>query len=263
MALQQWHDNGQLYAVIDAAAAPSLVAHFYELGGSDAFPLFAGTDFAAQAERGPWLLPHPPLAFVEAHPTLSGFYCQSAVSKQTMQRHWQSLNNAIHDGESLWFRYADHRILLPMLTAMTPGERDALLGPCQQLMIEGLFVTQSEEFVWAPATDSPWFHIHDHHLVDLYNEVSHASILHSHFWQRMEAVMIAHPDPQPVILRTLQQANKEGLLADVREGVTAGAVALQAGFTLDSIRAPMLLTDDELFQVINWLDKHPDLTGVL
>jgi hypothetical protein len=44
--------------------------------------------------------------------------------------------------------------------------------------------------------------------------------------------------------------------------VTAGAVALQAGFTLDSIRAPMLLTDDELFQVINWLDKHPDLTGV-
>lgn len=68
-----------------------------------------------------------------------------------MQRHWQSLNSAIHDGEAVWFRYADHRILLPMLTAMTPGERDALLGPCEQLMIEGQCVTQSQDFIWVPA----------------------------------------------------------------------------------------------------------------
>lgn len=261
MVLQQWRDSRQLYAVIDAAADPSLVAHFYELGGGDAFPLFAGTDFAAQAERGPWLLPHPPLAFIEAHPTLSGFYCQSNASKQVMQQHWQGLNNAIHDGEAVWFRYADHRILLPMLNTMTPGERDALLGPCQQLMIDGLSVTQSEDFAWRPATETPWFHIREHHLAGLYDESGHADILYRHFWQRMETVMRAHPNPKPTILRTLQQANKEGLVDDVREGVTAGALALQASLTLDSIRAPLMLTDDEFLQVVNWLDKHSNLVG--
>lgn len=261
MVLQQWREEGSLYAVIDAAADPSLIAHFYELGGNDAYPLFAGTDFSAQAEHGPWLLPTPSQAFVEAHPTLSGFYCRSRASKEAMQRHWQSLNNAIYDGEAVWFRYADHRILLPMLTAMTPGERDALLGPCEQLMIEGLCVTQSQDFTWIPASETPWFHIREHQLAGLYNESRHADILHRHFWQRMEKVMRAHPNPKPVILYTLQQANRDGLVEDVREGVIAGALALQADFTLDSIRAPLMLTDDEFMQVAHWLGKHTDLIG--
>jgi len=73
--------------------------------------------------------------------------------------------------------------------------------------------------------------------------------------------MRAHPNPKSVILYTLQQANRDGLVEDVREGVIAGALALQADFTLDSIRAPLMLTDDEFLQVANWLDKHPDLIG--
>lgn len=73
--------------------------------------------------------------------------------------------------------------------------------------------------------------------------------------------MRAHPNPKPVILYTLQQANRDGLVEDVREGVIAGALALQADFTLDSIRVPLMLTDDEFMQVAHWLGKHTDLIG--
>ncbi|MGL6368240.1 hypothetical protein ACSZNB_00325 [Aeromonas hydrophila] len=49
---------------------------------------------------------------------------------------------------------------------------------------------------------------------------------------------------------------------DVRDGVVAGVLTLQANLPLEEIRGPLMLTDDELVQVANWLNKHHELTGV-
>ncbi|WP_235461438.1 hypothetical protein [Aeromonas australiensis] len=38
---------------------------------------------------------------------------------------------------------------------------------------------------------------------------------------------------------------------------------LQANMAIDAIRAPLMLTDDEMAQVNNWLNKHPDLIGAV
>ena len=74
--------------------------------------------------------------------------------------------------------------------------------------------------------------------------------------------MMEHPDPAGTILTTLKQANQDGLQEDVRDGVVAGALALQANLVLEELRGPLMLTDDELVQVANWLNKHHELTGV-
>lgn len=75
--------------------------------------------------------------------------------------------------------------------------------------------------------------------------------------------MARHPNPEAAITTALKQANQAGLTGDVLDGVVAGALTLQASMTLDAIRAPLMLTDDEMAQVNNWLNKHPDLIGAV
>ncbi|MNH21733.1 hypothetical protein D3C79_815560 [compost metagenome] len=78
----------------------------------------------------------------------------------------------------------------------------------------------------------------------------------------MTAMMELHPDPKDAILPVLNAANRACLQDDVLDGVVAGALALQVGLPLDGIRAPLMLTDDEMSQVANWLHKYQAKTGV-
>ena len=41
------------------------------------------------------------------------------------------------------------------------------------------------------------------------------------------------------------------------------SLTLQASMELDAIRASLMLTDDEMAQVNNWLNKHPDFIGAV
>ncbi|MGY2498956.1 DUF4123 domain-containing protein, partial [Klebsiella pneumoniae] len=56
MTFQEWRNQqpGQLFAIVDAALDTTAVASFCAMGGEHAYPLFAGTAFADQAEQGPW-----------------------------------------------------------------------------------------------------------------------------------------------------------------------------------------------------------------
>lgn len=265
MTLSDWlagEQAGETYAVIDGAQAESAVADFYTYDGENANPLFAGTAFDELSALGPWLLPAPSTEFMMANPALSGFYLISDQSVELIRRHWQSLIEAIREGEAVWLRFSDPRVFLPMLSAMTPDERDSVLGPCSGLWIHGKAFSRTPHARFQPALQTPWFHIRSHHLVGLYDENRHAYILRRRLWQTMTAMMERHPDPAGTILTTLKQANQDGLQEDVRDGVVAGALALQANLALEEIRGPLMLTDDELVQVANWLNKHHELTGV-
>jgi hypothetical protein len=265
MTLSDWlagEQAGETYAVIDGAQAESAVADFYTYDGENANPLFAGTAFDEQSALGPWLLPAPSTEFMMVNPTLSGFYLISDQSVELIRRHWQSLIEAIREGEAVWFRFSDPRIFLPMLSAMTPDERDSVLGPCSGLWIHGKAFARTPHARFQPALQTPWFHIRPHHLAGLYDENRHAYILRRHFWQRMTGMMELHPDPKGAILPVLKAANLACLQDDVLDGVVAGVLTLQVGLPLDSIRAPLMLTDDEMSQVANWLHKYQVKTGV-
>jgi hypothetical protein len=263
MKVMAWQaeQEGTLYALIDGGLGRELVPGFYQLGGLDAFPLFAGTTFGEQAQQGPWLLPSPPQAFIDAYPQLAGFYLLSSAPGETVRHHWQSLIEAVREGEAVWFRYSDKRIFQPMLKAMSQDELDALLGPCHGLMLDGETWQRSERASFTPQP-GPWFPIRPHHLATLYDENRHAYILRRRLWQTMTAMMERHSNPAASILPILQQANRDALDEEIRDGVVAGALTLQAGLPLTRIQTPLMLSDAELAQVSNWLHKHDALTGV-
>lgn len=264
MTFQEWRSQhpGQLFALVDAALDPTAVVDYYSQGGVNAFPLFAGTAFADHAEQGPWLLPNPTPEFVAVHPELGGVYIASNASVDVVKQHWQSLIEVAFEGEVMWLRYADNRVFPKMLATMSQQELDDVLGPCLSLWVNdsAWLRTPDVEFT---SRQAPWFRVQPHHLTSQYDENRHAYILSRHFWQRMENMMARHPNPEAAIAQVLRQANQSGLAGDVLDGVVAGTLSLQAGMALDAIRAPLMLTDDELTQVNNWLNKHPDLIGAV
>ncbi|PPA31402.1 type III secretion protein [Aeromonas jandaei] len=260
MTFQEWRNQqpGQLFAIVDAALDTTAVASFCAMGGEHAYPLFAGTAFADQAEQGPWLLPSPSSEFIAAHPQLGGIYVISSAPMDVVQQHWQSLIEVAFEGEVMWLRYADNRVFSKMLGTMSQQELDDVLGPCTSLWANDSAWLRTPEVEFTPR-QAPWFRIQPHHLAPLYDESRHAYILSRHFWQRMEEMMARHPNPEAAIATVLHHANQSGLEGDVLDGVVAGTLTLQADMALDAIRAPLMLTNDELAQVKNWLNKHPEL----
>ncbi|RLM18965.1 type III secretion protein [Brenneria alni] len=265
MSLNMWRTQhgGSLFAIVDVALDRSVAARFYTLSEGEAYPLFAGTPFADQAALGPWLLSDPSSEFVAAYPTLSGFYLVSEQPIAVVRHHWQSLIQVIREGEAVWFRFSDPRIFLPIFSVMTPDEQDAVLGPCTGLWINGTGFARNPAARFHPSLKTPWFPLRSHHLAALYDENRHAYILRRRLWQTMTKVMEQHPDPAGAILPVLRQANADKLQEDVLDGVVAGALAVQAGFPLESIRVPLMLTETEWVQVSHWLAQHDNkLTGV-
>ncbi|MEH0833597.1 DUF4123 domain-containing protein [Pectobacterium cacticida] len=264
MSLTTWltQHSGARFAIVDGAGDRAAVARFYKLSQGEAFPLFAGTPFDAQAALGPWLLSNPSSAFMADSPDLSGFYLVSEHALDVVLHHWQSLILAIREGEAVWLRFSEPRIFLPMFCAMSPEEQDAVMGPCSGIWISGNGFTRHPDTPFHPPLTHPWFHIRSHHLAALYDENRHAYILRRRLWQSMTNMMTRHPDPAGSILPVLRQANTERLQEDVLDGVVAGALTLQVGLPLESIRAPLMLTEAEFAQVNHWMAQHSALIGV-
>lgn len=264
MTFQIWRSQqpGQLFAIVDAALDTTAVAGYSNMNDGNAIPLFAGTAFADQAEQGPWLLPSPSPEFIAAHPQLGGVYVVSDALVDVVMLHWQSLIEVAFEGEVMWLRYADNRVFPKILGTMSQQELNEVLGPCSSLWANDSAWQRTPETEFTPR-QAPWFRIQPHHLAPLYDENRHAYILSRQFWQRMEGMMAHHPNPEAAIAAALRHINQANLEGDVLSGVVAGALTLQASMTLDAIRTPLMLTDDEMAQVNNWLNKHPELIGAV
>lgn len=210
--------------------------------------------------KAPGYCPTQLLSLLRLTRNWGGVYVTSDAAIDVVQQHWQSLIEVACEGEVMWLRYADNRVFPKILATMSQQELDDVLGPCSSLWATDSVWQRTPDNEFTPR-QAPWFRIQPHHLAPLYDENRHAYILSRHFWQRMEDMMARHPNPEAAITTVLKQANQAGLAGDVLDGVVAGALTQQANMALDAIRAPLMLTDDEMAQVNNWLNKHPELIG--
>ncbi len=169
---EQW----QVYVIIDPLADNKPLEYWYRNAEStDAWPLYAGTEFSDDILSGPWLLPLAQLPGWESWwqeqetaGQATGILLASEHEPAKLLKHWQSLLLAGLDGEEVLFRYYDPRILAPMLYAFTEDETRRFLGPTNELVIwhnDDWFVASPYPETDLTEHDEPWWRMQEPHFV--------------------------------------------------------------------------------------------------
>ena len=127
------------YALLDAARDPGVRAFILE-HAPNAVSLYAGLD-EDLADVAPYLVP----LTVERIATLSaqgwgnswGVFLKSEAEIESLRRHFRKfLMVELEDGEEVYFRFYDPRVLRAFLPTCTPDEGLALLGPTSVFLME-------------------------------------------------------------------------------------------------------------------------------
>jgi hypothetical protein len=134
--LQQEEVN---YVLLDAARDP-LVRAFILEHAPDAESLYAGID-EGLVDVAPYLLPLAgrleslmPLAWGNSW----GVFLRSEATLAELRKHFRRfLMVQLEDGEEVYFRFYDPRVLRVFLPTCTAPEREGFLGPVQTFVIEG------------------------------------------------------------------------------------------------------------------------------
>lgn len=179
ISLSNWVDNlspeWHIYAIIDPLADNKPLQYLYQhTDKTDAWPLYAGTEFADDVLSGPWLLPLAQLPgwqewwqAQEQAAYATGILLASEHPLEKLVLHWQSLLIAGLDGEEVMFRYYDPRVLGPMLYTFTEEETRRFLGPTNELLLR-----HHDDWLMAapyPEPDltehaEPWWRMKDEHF---------------------------------------------------------------------------------------------------
>ena len=179
MDLLDWAENlpetWSVYALIDPLAENEPLKHWYQYAeATDAWPLYAGTEYDSDILSGPWLLPLAQLPDwqswwqeQEMNEQATGFLIASASSPERLVQHWKSLLKAGLDGEEVLFRFYDPRILGPMLFTFTEDETRRFLGPTDEVLVWH----QNDWFTASPYPKSdftehsePWWRMKEEHF---------------------------------------------------------------------------------------------------
>lgn len=169
---EQW----QVYVIIDPLADNKPLEYWYRNAEStDAWPLYAGTEFSDDILSGPWLLPLAQLpgweSWWQEQETVgqaTGILLASEHEPAKLLKHWQSLLLAGLDGEEVLFRYYDPRILAPMFYAFTEDETRRFLGPTNELVIwhnDDWLVASPYPETDLTEHDEPWWRMQEPHFV--------------------------------------------------------------------------------------------------
>ena len=180
MTLDDWQQKlpatYMVYALIDPLADNKPLEYWYrQADQTDAWPLYAGTEFKDEVLCGPWLLPLAQLPGwqewwqkQEAAGYATGMLIASEHMPGKLVQHWQSLLLAGLDGEEVIFRYYDPRILGPMLYTFTEEETRRFLGPTNELLVwhnnDWLMVLPYPEPDLTEHAE-PWWRMQDEHFV--------------------------------------------------------------------------------------------------
>jgi len=168
-------ESSQIYAVIDPLADNEPLKYWYQHADStDAWPLYAGTEYGDDVLSGPWLLPLAQLPSwsswwqeQEENEQATGFLLASEVPPERLAQHWISLIKAGLDGEEVLFRFYDPRVLGPMLFTFTEDETRRFLGPTDEILVwhQGEWVTASP-YPEPEMTEhiEPWWRMQPQHL---------------------------------------------------------------------------------------------------
>ncbi len=180
----------QSYLIVNPLEDKNVIECFYHFGGNDAFPLYLDSEFDAQKEIGPWLLPNPTddfLFYFQGQP--SGFVIYYSDNIDTQIQHWKSLTFAGLDGELVLFRYYDRMVLEPMLSAFSQIELSTFLGTANRIKIISNDIPVSFKNSAPRLTHQlePWWRIEKHH--SQYSLKRHAWIVERLAWQRFPELM--------------------------------------------------------------------------
>jgi hypothetical protein len=123
----------EIFAILDPADDPRVLAKVKELEGDRAASLFDGYAAAKYVAIAPWLvgLDSERLAWLLQTPpgTPWGVLVESTADPRALRRQLQgALMARFPDGKSAFFRFYDPRILASFLAAATPPELAAIYG---------------------------------------------------------------------------------------------------------------------------------------
>ena len=145
--------EGELtYAVLDGAAVPDLLDHLV----SDAPPnvcLYRGELEPDMAEVAPYLVqleaasPFLEWLLREGWGKSWGVFVQTAVPPDDLRRHFRRFL-IVHDpeGEPMYFRYYDPRVLRIFLTTCNAEELQSIFGPVSRFLLEAEDAVRCLEF---------------------------------------------------------------------------------------------------------------------
>lgn len=190
-----------VYALVDPLAEHEPLKYWYQHAElTDAWPLYAATEYDTDILSGPWLLPLVQLSVWEAwwqeqekNEQATGFLLASEVPPERLVQHWKSLIKAGLDGEEVLFRFYDPRVLGPMLFTLTEDETRRFLGPTNEIVVwhQGEWVTASPY----PESDmtehsEPWWRMKESHFVGQPSKDERLiEGLDDYLWQHHNALM--------------------------------------------------------------------------
>jgi hypothetical protein len=138
--LRQWAVAERVFAVIDACDAPAVPSRLRALGEDRAVSLYRGRAEDELWGIGPWLTQ------VDAETcdwiasdlwsTPWGIFAIADSDLETMRTHFRRfLVVKSPEGEALYFRYYDPRVLPPFLESCTEAELAELFGPIRAFAV--------------------------------------------------------------------------------------------------------------------------------
>ena len=161
-ALAQFARSGKLYAVLDACDAPSVLRKIQELPQDQVTCLYinqAEEDFSSFA---PYLCRVDSALFAWAHEaaaqTGGGIFAISDAEQSVLHKHLRRfLLVTDPDGEEMYFRFYDPRVLPKFLAVCTLAERRDLFGPILAFGVinEGVITLLQEDAGPLPETAAP------------------------------------------------------------------------------------------------------------
>jgi hypothetical protein len=141
-----------LYAILDAARDPMVLALMAN-AKEEHQSLYEGPKGEAMAEFGPWLVRLPPDS--ELLPKLVkegwgkswGVYLRSKAAFAEVRKHLRRFLTAqLPDGEEVYFRFYDPRVLRTYLPTCTSTELEQFLGPIGMVALEDPWADHVREY---------------------------------------------------------------------------------------------------------------------
>jgi len=134
--------GGRLYAVIDACDAPAVPGKVTELGEERAACLYSGKSKETYWAIAPYLVKVDEELLDWIVATLWrepwGIFAAADSDLESMREHFRRfIVVRSPDGEPLYFRYYDPRVLKTFLESCTPSELEEFFGPIVVLVVAG------------------------------------------------------------------------------------------------------------------------------
>ncbi len=168
---EQQASGRELFLTIDRLAEPDPVLQLFQLDlMQDYANLYAGTDYDALKEVGPWLIKIPSqnnqaISFLLDTPQQNWGWLASAekLEMAVLTNHWRDRMLIEEQGKKALYRFQDNRVIGHHLSSLTPEQQPILIGPLHSVLCwhQGAWAawTNSAPALHPVPTARPWLGI--------------------------------------------------------------------------------------------------------